>query len=127
MSFKVIVNKKKPGFFTVSVFGSLDSENYMELEKKAGEIIVPTTKVVVLDMTEVSYISSMGISAVIKIKRGIEQYQGRLAITNLQPQVKKVFDIIKAMPTDMIFASIEEADAYLTEIQNKEIEKRRQL
>ncbi|MGD2270109.1 MAG: hypothetical protein PVI06_06895 [Desulfobacterales bacterium] len=38
---------------------------------------------------------------------------------NLQPQIKKVFDIINALPSMQIFASIEELDEYLDAIQKK--------
>jgi hypothetical protein len=38
---------------------------------------------------------------------------------NLQPQIKKVFDIINALPSMQIFASIEELDEYLDAMQKK--------
>jgi hypothetical protein len=38
---------------------------------------------------------------------------------NLQPQIKKVFDIINAFPSMQIFASIEELDEYLDAMQKK--------
>ena len=40
-------------------------------------------------------------------------------MVNLQPQIKKVFDIVKALPEQQIFTSIEEMDNYLKEIQRK--------
>jgi hypothetical protein len=36
---------------------------------------------------------------------------------NLQPQIKKVFDILNALPTMQVFASIEEMDRYLDAMQ----------
>jgi hypothetical protein len=38
---------------------------------------------------------------------------------NLQPQIKKVFEIINALPSLQVFATIEELDNYLTEMQRQ--------
>ena len=121
--FKVEVVNKKPGFFVISIFGSLDSEHYLELEEKAMAVIGPAAKIIMLDIAELSYISSMGISALLKIKKAVEQNQGKFMLVNPQPQVRKVFEIIKALPLETIFRSVEEADAYLSEMQQGEIDK----
>lgn len=121
--FKVEILSKKPGFFVISIFGSLDSEHYLELEEKAMAVIGPAAKIIMLDIAELSYISSMGISALLKIKKAVEQNQGKFMLVNPQPQVKKVFEIIKALPLETIFRSVEEADAYLSEMQQGEIDK----
>ena len=123
--FKVEVVNKKPGFFVISIFGSLDSEHYLELEEKAMAVIGPVAKIVMLDIAELSYISSMGISALLKIKKAVEQNQGKFMLVNPQPQVRKVFEIIKALPLETIFRSVEEADAYLSSIQQSEMDKGR--
>ena len=86
-------------------------------------IIEPATKVVLLDLKELSYISSMGIGSLLKIKKALEENKGKLMLSNLQPQIAKVFDIIKALPSEIIFRNVEEADAYLSKIQQSEIEK----
>jgi anti-anti-sigma factor len=121
--FKVDVHSKKVGFFIVSISGSLDSEHYLELEEKVLPIIEPATKVILLDLKELSYISSMGIGSLLKIKKAVEANQGKLMLANLQPQIKKVFDIIKALPAEIMFTSVEEADAYLSSIQKNQPEK----
>ena len=40
---------------------------------------------------------------------------------NLKPQIKKVFEIINALPELNVFRSIEELDAYLDKMQKKEM------
>jgi len=40
-----------------------------------------------------------------------------MVFMNLQPQIKKVFDILQAIPTLKVFASIEELDNYLDVMQ----------
>jgi anti-sigma B factor antagonist len=49
----------------------------------------------------------------------MESHEGRFMLLNLQPQVRKVFDIIKALDGMNVFKSEEEMDEYLTAMQNK--------
>ena len=44
---------------------------------------------------------------------------GKLLLVNLQPQIKKVFEIIKALDGMNVFKEQEEMDDYLTAMQNK--------
>lgn len=125
--FKVEVLNKKPGVFVISIFGSLDSEHYLELEEKAMAVIGQEAGVIVLDLAGLSYISSMGIATLLKIKKTVEQDQGKFMLVNPQPQVRKVFEIIKALPLETIFKSIEEADAYLSKIQQGQMDKEKDL
>lgn len=70
-------------------------------------------------MEGVEYVSSMGVSAILQARENFEK-EGIIFLTlNLQPQVKKVFDIVKALPASTIFASVEELDNYLRVIQER--------
>ena len=40
---------------------------------------------------------------------------GKIAFINLQPQIKKVFEILNAMPAFKVFANLQEFDDYLRE------------
>ena len=44
---------------------------------------------------------------------------GKFLLVNLQPQIKKVFEIIKALDGMNVFKDQEEMDDYLTAMQNK--------
>ena len=125
MNLTVNVDKKGEGAFAVSCSGSIDSITYRELEKTLSPLLSVSTKVIILNMEGVNYISSMGISTVLKVKKAVEEAKGSFIMTNLQPQIKVVFEIIKALPNMRIFESMEEADDYLSQIQRKEIEKRK--
>lgn len=45
-----------------------------------------------------------------------------MLVSNPQPQIRKVFDMVKAVPLSDVFASTEELDAYLAAMQRKVIE-----
>ena len=73
----------------------------------------------VLDLAQLDYISSAGVRSIFRARKLLAARSGTLVIANAQPQVQKVFDIVKAVPLSEIFRSVEEADAYLDRIQKK--------
>jgi len=112
MSLKINITEKQDGVFVITPVGSIDSDTYGELEKKVLSILKPTTTAVIFDMKELTYITSMGFSILFKTKVSLEKNGGTMAITNLQPQVKKIFDIVKVIPENL-FATMDAADDYL--------------
>jgi anti-anti-sigma regulatory factor len=65
------------------------------------------------------YLSSAGIRCFIRARKAIEPGGGRVAIVNPQPAVRKVLDIVKAIPAGGIFKNVAELDAYLDDIQKQ--------
>ncbi|PIU41901.1 MAG: anti-sigma factor antagonist [Candidatus Omnitrophica bacterium CG07_land_8_20_14_0_80_42_15] len=112
MPLKIAVNKKEEGVFVVSPDGSIDTETTESFEAKIKEVLDKGAKAIILDMKKVGYISSIGLSAIFKTKKAIETKGGKLVIADLKPQIKKVFDLVKAIP-DCIFESMTQADEYL--------------
>ena len=122
MELKINVIKRETGVYHVVLAGPLDSDTYNVLEEKVNSLLTEDTKAIFLNMGGVNYISSMGLGAIFKIAQGLKRVNGQLAITNLQPQIKKVFDTVKAFP-QALFKDIAEADAYLDQIQRDVFEK----
>lgn len=120
MALSVRVERKHDAC-VVSPSGSIDSTTYEDLGKEFNSILEKPVKVIIVNMEEVSYISSMGLGILVKIMKAVRKDGGIFMLSNLQPQVKKVFDIVKALPDVNIFESIEEADAYFDKIQRGEI------
>jgi anti-sigma B factor antagonist len=119
MALYVKIYEKDPNVFVAAIGGSLDSSTYQDLEKKIQPFLMESTKALILDLKALDYISSMGVSAILKAKKAIEQFGSSFAMVNLQPQIKTVFDIIKALPSMCLFQSLQEADQYLTEMQRR--------
>ena len=127
MSLEVKVEKKEAGTFAIIPVGSIDSETYTILEEVVKPLLEPSTKLIIFDLKDTVYMSSIGVTTILKIKNSLEAYGGSILLSNLQPQVKKVFDIIKALPTENIFESAKELDDYLAKMQKKEMEKEKPL
>jgi anti-anti-sigma factor len=118
----VAVTKSGDRVFTVSLKGSIDSDTYMILDDKMDDILKSRPMTLVFDMSNVDYISSMGIGSLLGAKIKVEDLGGTLVMVNLQPQIRKVLDIVKMMPTKNIFSNREELDQYLAAMQRKEKE-----
>ena len=76
----------------------------------------------VLDLEGLDYISSAGIRSVFKARKALAARAGKVLVVNPQPQIQKVFDLVKAVPLNEIFTSVAEADAYLDAMQRKVVE-----
>ena len=113
MPLKVKSNLKRPGVMVVSPVGSINASTHTVLEAKVDEILKTPPDVIIFDMEFVDYISSAGIRVLLKTKKTLKATNGRLVFMNLQPQIQKVFDILKAIPTLKVFADIRELDQYL--------------
>lgn len=117
MPLKVKSTSRRPGVVVVSPIGSIDAQTYAVLDEKMDEILKQQPDIIIFDMEFADYISSTGIRVLLKTKKALKETKGRMVFMNLQPQIKKVFDILKAIPTLKVFASIEELDNYLDAMQ----------
>ncbi|MFA6636364.1 MAG: STAS domain-containing protein [Candidatus Omnitrophota bacterium] len=122
---KVIVEDKTNGVFVVTVECAIDFETYQDVKNAIKPLLVKTTRIIIVDMKGVEYISSVGIGVILKTKMFMESIGGKFIMIGLRPQVHTVFEIIKALPHMQVFASMEEADHYFMTIQRNEMEKNR--
>lgn len=121
MKLDVTWNERAEGVFVVRPSGHLDSNTYMILEDILDKLIEPSIKVLAFDMAELEYISSAGLRVLFKAVKAVEGHGGKYLMGNLKPQIQKVFDIIKALPSMRIFRDFEELDGYLDVMQQKEV------
>ena len=103
----------------VEIGGRLDTHTYGELDDRLTLVLASKVQSLLLDLAQLEYVSSAGVRSIFRARKLLSERGGTLAIANAQPQVQKVFDIVKAVPLSEIFRSVEEADAYLDKIQKK--------
>ena len=118
---KITVTPREPRGYTVSLKGRLDSITSPDFEKTVDTIISAEAKVIILNLADLVFLSSAGIRVIFKLQKGVLQRKGVVVISKPQPQVAKVIEIIRALPAEQVFASDEEADAYLAKIQRQEL------
>ena len=103
----------------ISLAGSLDTDTAPQLQEKIDQEIDTTVHMVIMDLKRLQFLSSAGLRVIFKTKKYMDQHHGKFMLLNLQPQVRKVFDIIKALEGMNVFRSQEEMDDYLAAMQNK--------
>ncbi len=111
MGLEIGLEEKEPGIFKVSPRGEINTETYAVLEERLKDIVYKA-RALIFEMGAVSYISSMGLSAIFRIKLAVEEHGGTIALAGMQPQVQQVFEAMKVLSPQM-FASLQEADDYL--------------
>lgn len=111
--------KREDGAVIVCLKGSLDTETYENLQSQVEKIFTYLKKMIVLDLKELEYISSMGISALFTVKRWAEEKSIDYAMVNVPKHIQEVLKIIEALPEVTLFKSVEEADEYFASVQKR--------
>ena len=120
MALKLTVTEKRPRIFTVLLEGPLDTATHAFLDHRIDVLRQEGgARVVTLDFSGVTFISSMGVRSVLKAEKDLGATGGALLMVNLPPPVKKVFEIVNALPSMRIFANLAEMDDYLARMQSE--------
>lgn len=100
--------------------GRLDSNTYEQLDDALEPLLsqATPTMVLVLDLARLEYISSAGVRSILQARKLLAP-RGKVLAVNPQAQIRKVLDIVQALPTGEIFASTAEADAYIDKLQRQ--------
>lgn len=109
------------GVPTISLTGRLDTHTAPQLDAQLSQLFAGQRSLprLVFDLGQLEYLSSAGIRCFVRARKAIEPGGGTVALVNPQPPVRKVLEIVKAMPPGGIFSSIAELDAYLDDMQRK--------
>ena len=103
----------------ISLAGSLDTDTAPQLQARIDESIDSCVTALILDMKDLEFLSSAGLGVIFMTKKELNNRQGKIMLINLQPQVQRVFEIIKALDGMNIFKDREEMDVYLAAMQQK--------
>jgi anti-sigma B factor antagonist len=103
----------------IALSGRLDTITAPQLQDKIDEYLDAGARTVVMDLRRLEFLSSAGLRVIFKTKKLMDRRKGRFLLVNLQPQVRRVFEIIKALDGMNVFASQEEMDDYLAAMQHK--------
>jgi anti-anti-sigma factor len=104
----------------VVLVGRLDSESYEQFDDALEPLLAnaPPAMVLVLDLARLEYISSAGVRSILQARKLLAP-RGTVLAVNPQAQIRKVLDIVQALPIGNIFASTAEADAYIDKLQRE--------
>jgi anti-anti-sigma factor len=119
MSLKVSVTQDRSFARTVHLNGRLDHASVVVLDSELDKLAQQPVDVLVFDLAGLEYISSAGLRSMFATQKAMAERSGRIVLMNPQPQVKKVFEIVKAADLTAVFSSVEELDRYLDTMQRR--------
>ncbi len=119
MSLEITITPEVNNGKRISIAGSLDSNTSPDLQQSIDTEIDDSVSTTILDFKNLDFLSSAGLRVIFKTKKIMDNSGGKFLLVNLQPQIKKVFEIIKALDGMNVFKDQNEMDAYLTAIQEQ--------
>jgi len=87
----------------------LDAHNSNDLKGKMQELFEGGKKNILVDLTDVRFIDSSGLGALVSGFKNAISHQGSLKLSSLQPQVKSMFELTRLHRVFEIFGSTAEA------------------
>ena len=120
MSLQIEIYPPVNGNQYVLLSGRLDSASYEQLDDALGPLLhaAKPAMVLVMDLAHLDYISSAGIRCILKARKALAP-TGKVLAVNPQAQIRKVLDMVQALPLGDIFNSTAEADAYIDALQQE--------
>lgn len=100
----------------VRVIGTVDGETAPEFRRVCHQSIAPGDHHLILDMTEMEYISSAGLSSLLSAGKEIDRQGGRLLVCGLASRVKQIFNL---SGFDVLYPVFETREAALADCVQK--------
>lgn len=115
------VRKPTPIIALVKMDGAIDNQTVVEFQEKFEQLQHDSFKYFILDMAGIKYVNSSGLGTLVTIADSLGEQQGGIVLTQLQPKVKVVFDMLHLNSFFKVFSNEQEAMKY---IETLEIKKR---
>lgn len=87
-----VIDTQRNGIHLIKVEGRLDAGFSSQLEDEIDNVLEQKTKSIILDFSEVTYLSSSGLRVLLSINKETEG-DGGLVLINLRDIVKKVIEV----------------------------------
>src|SRR6267378_2720182 len=107
-----IKEESKGNVKIVGLRGRLDANSSRNVEKQLQALIDQREKRLVLDLSELTYISSLGLRVFIMVAKEMQKVNGKLALAKLNEHIYEIFKIAGFTRIFTIYPTCEEAVAY---------------
>lgn len=101
--------------YLIELKGSIDSDTSARLQEELKKVETAGAQSISLNCGGVDYISSMGMGILVNGMKTFKERQASFLLFGLQPQVRKVFDIMRLTSIFEVLDSLEEAERYVQE------------
>ena len=104
-----ISEKKEKDITILAISGRLDTLSSGSLDEKLKELTNNNLNKIVIDFSELDFISSSGLRVLLTIAKKVKSTSGYLALSALKDHVKEVFDVAGFTMLFSIFPSQQDA------------------
>jgi anti-anti-sigma factor len=120
MPLNVSVEEKPGGNYVIlNVVGAIDATTYATLGLQVEAVLQKQPSLLIFNLERVDFVSSAGIGVILAAEKVLKAHGGKALLVQLKPHIRKVFDIVRALPSQQIFGSTAELDEYLANIQRQ--------
>jgi anti-sigma B factor antagonist len=104
--------RRFPHVAVVKLCGSAEMGEIGSLRKLLGTVAEEHVQTLVLDLSDLSFIGSPGIAAIVCCHLRMRRYHGQIRIAGPQPEVLDVLERIRLTDLFGVYASVEQALAF---------------
>ena len=117
MPLQININYRSNELCEIKLAGSLDTETAPQLENELESVFDSASTELMFNMKELAYVSSTGLKVIAKGCRKMKEKGGNILMLSMQPQIQRVFDLVRELPNLRMFKNTEEVDEYLDAMQ----------
>jgi anti-anti-sigma factor len=107
-----IKEEKRGKVKIVGLRGKLDANSSQAVEKQLLALLNQGEDRLVLDFSELTYMSSLGLRVLMMVAKNIKKVNGKLALAGLNDHIYEIFKIARFTNIFSIYPSSDEAVAY---------------
>jgi anti-anti-sigma factor len=104
-----IGTKKEKNFVIVSLSGRMDAVSAPDFDKTVANLIADGQHNIIVNLSDVDYISSAGLRSILVTARQLKEKQGKILLAGLKNSVKDVFQMSGFYSIFSILESVEDA------------------
>ncbi len=112
---ELTTEQRADGIQEIVLSGRMDGAGTEQVAARFTETIAAHPPRVVVDMTRVRFLSSIGIRLLVATAKALKQHGGRMVIAGPQPLVKEVLEIVGIAVLIPVHADLESACSALAE------------
>jgi anti-anti-sigma factor len=110
-----IKEEKRGKVKIVGLRGRLDANSSQGVESQLLALMNQGEDRLVLDFSELTYVSSLGLRVFMMVAKNIKQVNGKLALSGLNDHIYEIFKIARFTNIFSIYPTCDEAVAYCAE------------
>lgn len=93
----------------IYALGQIDALNAAEFERECLALIEQKPTKVIMDLSDIKYISSAGLRSILSVAKGLRAAGGEISFCGLSRMAKEVFNISGFIKIFPVYATLEEA------------------